>query len=480
MTSAGESSTGGTDLDEAGASGGSRRVPLYKVYPSSNHYGCGGRAVAGPDWHTFAIAFAATVIPQIVFVAGLMDDVAETLATTTAGRVVLVIAVLAVLAVMDISLVLARYTDPGIVPRQARADDEARVWTRAEGELVEAREVVVGREGETVAANYCETCRLYRPPRASHCGVCDNCVLHFDHHCPWTGNCVGLRNYKYYLAFVWSTTLGLTLIIALCLSYLFEVSSGSEQTALGQAGSGGRPTLALVLIVYAVIIVWPVGGLAVFHIYLVAAGRSTKETIKGLPYQLYGSSGWRNLARVLCMHPPAALDFTSLVPAASRAYRDEDDETRGSSFVDATESDATIPVLTFTDEEYAATAAVAAPAMDSISSSSSLSSSISGVAVAGRSREAALEANARARAQASTRALDNSSDLGPTGVEAMVAPIYRERLAALLSESSGSSRTSSESASAPTSELVYLSSYQFTSRILARERSRQHGESRST
>ena len=50
------------------------------------------------------------------------------------------------------------------------------------------------KTGQNPLENLCHTCRLVRPLRAKHCRICNRCVKHFDHHCPYINNCVGLYN----------------------------------------------------------------------------------------------------------------------------------------------------------------------------------------------------------------------------------------------------------------------------------------------
>ncbi len=53
----------------------------------------------------------------------------------------------------------------------------------------------------------CMHCDVYRLPSASHCYDCDLCISELDHHCPWTGKCIGGKNLKYFYAFLTSLTI---------------------------------------------------------------------------------------------------------------------------------------------------------------------------------------------------------------------------------------------------------------------------------
>lgn len=64
---------------------------------------------------------------------------------------------------------------------------------------------------------YCYTCETHTPPRCSHCYDCKVCVLRRDHHCVFFGQCVGFRNYRYFLScllFMWTGLLYATLMNA--------------------------------------------------------------------------------------------------------------------------------------------------------------------------------------------------------------------------------------------------------------------------
>lgn len=66
----------------------------------------------------------------------------------------------------------------------------------------------------------CRTCSIIRPPRASHCPDCNNCVLHLDHHCPFLNACIARRNYGFFWTFLCALTLlGLDVLVGIAIWY---------------------------------------------------------------------------------------------------------------------------------------------------------------------------------------------------------------------------------------------------------------------
>merc|ERR1719221_1200871 len=138
-------------------------------------------------------------------------------------------------------MLLTSCTDPGIIPRRVLQDAVAgleREVVEAIGAAPDSYEGTVEstpqltEQQEQAGYKWCVSCKIIRPPRASHCPDCDNCVLTFDHHCPFVGNCVGQRNYAFFSAFLHLTAcLALAIVIGAGL-YLSDTSPSHK--AIGE------------------------------------------------------------------------------------------------------------------------------------------------------------------------------------------------------------------------------------------------------
>ena len=52
--------------------------------------------------------------------------------------------------------------------------------------------------------NRCSKCNIIVPKtfKIRHCEICDVCVMNYDHHCPWTGKCIGRYNIIFFYFFL--------------------------------------------------------------------------------------------------------------------------------------------------------------------------------------------------------------------------------------------------------------------------------------
>jgi len=78
--------------------------------------------------------------------------------------------------------------------------------------------------------SYCSECCSTAPRRCRHCWICNVCVLKRDHHCIFTGNCVGYRNQRYFFTLLAYLTVSATYANYLNMDYTLEVLGG-ELTA---------------------------------------------------------------------------------------------------------------------------------------------------------------------------------------------------------------------------------------------------------
>ena len=163
------------------------------------HLICGPRAACfpaqlfvGPDWPCMCITLA--------LISGLsylwLENVARRL-----HPAIFVIGIVSA-AVTGVAYLYAACSDPGLIFKTPQND---------------AMRNVSGPKGW----RKCGQCQIWRPPGASHCYDCDMCIMELDHHCPWTGKCIGQRTLQMF--YVFTSTLCLHIIFVAITTLLFFV-----------------------------------------------------------------------------------------------------------------------------------------------------------------------------------------------------------------------------------------------------------------
>ncbi|XP_057307130.1 palmitoyltransferase ZDHHC14-like isoform X1 [Hydractinia symbiolongicarpus] len=249
----------------------------WEVFPGRNKFYCNGRIIMSRSNCVFML----TVI-LIIGTSGLFFAFDCPFLTEELSIAIPIVGAWLFIFVMA-TLLRTAFSDPGIIPR-ASADEAAYIEKSLAAPTVEpgvyrppARQIDVEIKGQVIKLKYCFTCKIFRPPRASHCSMCDNCVERFDHHCPWVGNCVGKRNYRYFYLFLVSLSFLCVYIFACNVAHLV-LRSNKKNSFLDALKE--TPTSALVSII-CFFSVWSVVGLAGFHTYLVSSNLTTNEDIKG-------------------------------------------------------------------------------------------------------------------------------------------------------------------------------------------------------
>ncbi|KAL0383370.1 UNVERIFIED_CONTAM: putative protein S-acyltransferase 4 [Sesamum calycinum] len=233
----------------------------------------GGRLIFGPDIASLFLSSFLIVSPAMAFCVKILSIIRHPLSENKD----------AVPWYPDVFfLFITSSRDPGIVPRNKKPpecdetieiDTPSVEWVNGRTphlKLPRTKDVLVN--GHTIKVKFCDTCLLYRPPRVSHCSICNNCVLRFDHHCPWIGQCIGIRNYRFFYMFITTSTILCIYVFAFSWYNIFH-RQGSVWKAISS------DYVSDVLIVYCFIAFWFVGGLTFFHFYLICTNQNNFRAI---------------------------------------------------------------------------------------------------------------------------------------------------------------------------------------------------------
>lgn len=291
----------------------------WEVFPGKNRFYCNGRIIVARQCGVLPLTLSLIVLNTTLF---FIFDCPFLLAHLT-----ICIPVIAGVLFLFVIITLLRtsFTDPGILPRalpEEAADIERQIDNCGSATYrppPRTKEILIN--GQLVKLKYCFTCKMFRPPRTSHCSLCDNCVECFDHHCPWVGNCVGKRNYRFFYTFIVSLSFLTSFIFGCVITHLTLRSQGGK----GFVHALQESPASVVELVVCFFSIWSILGLSGFHTYLVASNLTTNEDIKGSwsskraveesgnPYSY--NSIFTNCCVVLCgPMPPSLIDRRGFLP----------------------------------------------------------------------------------------------------------------------------------------------------------------------
>ncbi|KAH9511744.1 Palmitoyltransferase zdhhc14, variant 2 [Dermatophagoides farinae] len=281
-----------------------RRVRRYRIFPGRNRFFCDGRIIMAKQISVFYFTvtlLVGTCVSFFIFDSPYLSNKISPLVPIVAACLFLFVL---------FSLFRTSFTDPGILPRATpaeAADVEQQIVPNQSNSSTmrpppRTKEVMINNQ--TIKLKYCFTCKIFRPPRASHCSLCDNCVERFDHHCPWVGNCVGKRNYRFFYMFIVSLAFLCIYVFSCIITHFILLSK--TMTFVEAVKQSPVSVVEMIICFFSV---WSILGLAGFHTYLIMSNLTTNEDIKGSfskrnhvsvtnPYSL--GSIFRNCYSILC------------------------------------------------------------------------------------------------------------------------------------------------------------------------------------
>ena len=236
-------------------------VTPIKIY-GNNKIWCNSLGITGKKFYHMIFAFLLYTCPYVVMLVILIIEKKN----LSIFYPLIITTILYIIQI--ISTIVGGFSDPGILPRQ-RQDYYYNTNKPSLKYVI---------NGYVTTLNYCYSCSLFRPPRTSHCSLCDNCVERFDHHCFWLGTCIGKRNYRYFYFLTSSINISAIFQIGYSLYYIiFNAKKLKNKEDYNKLILWGLSALSLYDLLF---LVFFMGKLFLLHTYLVFNSKTFYENVK--------------------------------------------------------------------------------------------------------------------------------------------------------------------------------------------------------
>eukprot|EP01084_Bolivina_argentea_P029888 55452_1 len=259
----------------------------YRIWSrmGRNTFCCSGRLIIGTDITFFIFTVLALLIATAIWISKVALAFKDTPVTITVIGLLLCALVLGFLC-------RASLTDPGFIPR-----DKLPIPTDSDA--------MIRSDG----SKFCDTCLIWRPPRAKHCRYCDSCVQKFDHHCPWLGTCVGERNYPFFVVFL--VLLSVYTIYVFITGVIVLIHHSEILGELTNTGWADQFSIAMeqdwlisVVTILSGFVFLSVASLALYHCHLICVAETTNENVRNVYAQLANRNDQgpkKNCYNVFCL-----------------------------------------------------------------------------------------------------------------------------------------------------------------------------------
>lgn len=157
------------------------------------------------------------------------------------------------------------------------------------------REVMSGTRKPSLNWQFCSECISYVPPRSWHCKQCKQCILKRDHHCLFSGCCVGHFNSRFFIMFLIYVFIGTLYCVLSDTVFLMDKVDFTSPSALLKIGFpafaylSGMETLTNECYILLYIINWAslifATVMLIFHVKIALKGQVTHDvTVRSLKY----------------------------------------------------------------------------------------------------------------------------------------------------------------------------------------------------